>query len=192
MNQKSTAPLARPLMAVALVSLLALTACGGAGWNPEAPTAAPATPSSEAAATVARFRAQYPSLAPYFEEARAYVVFPTVGKGGFWIGGARGTGEVYESGRFIGTATITQLTAGPQIGGQAYSEIIFLRDEAALRDFTAGNFELGAQVSAVALDEGGAHHAAYTDGVAVFALEKKGLMAEATVAGQKFDFAPAG
>jgi lipid-binding SYLF domain-containing protein len=181
-----------------LVTALAstLTACGGSGWNPNTPdqaatAEAPAPtsePTNDAAATVARFRAKDPALSAFFENCHGYAVFPTVGKGGFWIGGAHGKGEVYEQGQLVGKAALTQLTAGPQVGGQAYSEIIFFENAAALRDFKNGNFELGAQVSAIAVDEGGAHHAAYDDNVAVFTLAKGGLMAEATVAGQKFAF----
>jgi lipid-binding SYLF domain-containing protein len=182
------------LAAVALG--LAAAACGGRGWNPNAPTsggeptAAAAERPRTAAETVAAFRAKDPTLATYFDECAGYVVFPTVGKGGFWVGGAYGKGDVYRSDALIGHASITQLTAGPQIGGQVYSEIIFFKDDARLRDFTAGRFELGAQVSAVAIDEGASHNAAYDDGVAVFTLTHEGLMAEATVAGQKFDFRP--
>ncbi len=185
-----------PLILVTAISAFALSGCGGAGWEPQSPdtAAAPSAPDSAvdtSSSTVARFRAEDPALEPFFENCHGYAVFPSVGKGGFWIGGAHGKGEVFASGRLVGTAALTQLTAGPQVGGQEYSEIIFFRDAASLRDFTNGNFELGAQVSAVALDGGNARHAAYDEGVAVFTLAKRGLMAEATVAGQKFDFSPA-
>src|SRR5437667_7732366 len=87
----------------------------------------------------------------YFQTAYGYAVFPTIGKGGVGIGGAYGEGHVYEKGKYIGNASMTQLTVGFQLGGQAYSEIIFFQNQAALKNFTSGNFEFGAEASAVAI-----------------------------------------
>src|SRR5207244_7678697 len=87
----------------------------------------------------------------YFQTAYGYAVFPTIGKGGVGIGGAYGEGHVYEKGKYIGNASMTQITVGFQLGGQAYSEIIFFQDQAALKNFTSGNFEFGAEASAVAI-----------------------------------------
>jgi hypothetical protein len=42
----------------------------------------------------------------------------------------------------------------------------------------------------VAVTAGASANAGYSDGVAVFTLTKGGLMYEATVAGQKFNFTP--
>ena len=49
---------------------------------------------------------------------------------------------------------MSQISYGLQLGGQSYSQIIFFRDERAFNDFTSGNFEFGAQASAVALTAG--------------------------------------
>ena len=68
-------------------------------------------------------------LKPYFKEAKGYAVFPNVGKAGFGIGGARGKGEVFEDDKVIGSTTLTQLSFGFQLGGQAFSQIIFFQDE---------------------------------------------------------------
>jgi lipid-binding SYLF domain-containing protein len=85
---------------------------------------------------------------------------------------------------------LTQLTIGFQLGGQAYSEIIFFKDKKALDDFKSGNFELGAQASAVAVTAGASADADYDKGVAIFTQAKGGLMYEASVGGQKFSFKP--
>jgi lipid-binding SYLF domain-containing protein len=69
-------------------------------------------------------------------------------------------------------------------------EIIFFKDKAALDAFKQGNFELNAQVSAVAVTKGASKDASYDHAVAVFTMPRKGLMAEATVGGQNFEFAP--
>jgi len=115
-----------------------------------------------------------------------FVIIPTVGKGGIGIGGARGKGLLYEGGQITAEVTLSQLTIGFQWGGQAYSEFIFFKDDVALADFKRGNYELGAQASAVAVTAGASADANYSDGVAIFTQAKGGLMYEASVGGQKF------
>jgi lipid-binding SYLF domain-containing protein len=135
---------------------------------------------------VALFLEKDPSIQRFFDEAAGWVVIPTVGKGGIGIGGARGKGLLYENGEPSAVVTLTQLTIGFQWGGQAYSEFIFFENDAALEDFKRGNYELGAQASAVAVTAGASADANYTSGVAVFTQAKGGLMYEASVGGQKF------
>lgn len=127
-------------------------------------------------------------LSDYFDSAAGYVIFPNVGEGGFIIGGASGNGVVYENGIPIGMADLKKINVGFQAGGQAIIEVIFFETEAALEKFKEGNFEFSAQASAVAVESGVAVNSSYDDGVMVFALPKAGLMAEASVGGQKFGF----
>ena len=128
------------------------------------------------------------SLKPYFKKARGYAVFPNVGKGGIGIGGARGKGEVFEKGNVIGSTTLTQVSIGFQLGGQAFSQIIFFKDKKSLERFTQGNFEFGASASAALVTEGANASADYSDGVAVLTFSKGGLMYEASIGGQKFSY----
>ena len=127
-------------------------------------------------------------LKPYFREAKGYAVFPSIGKAGFGIGGARGKGEVFENDKVIGSTTLTQLSFGIQLGGQAFSQIIFFQDEKDLNRFTEGNYEFGASASAALITEGANASADYSDGVAVMTFLKGGLMYEASIGGQKFTF----
>jgi len=131
-----------------------------------------------------------PGLTRFFDQAAGYAVFPTVGKGGMGIGGARGTGVLYEKGVVTGKTTLTQLTVGLQLGGQAYTEVIFFETEQTLAAFKKGEFAMAAQVSAVAAKAGASANARYVDGVSVFTLAKGGVMAEASVGGQKFSYHP--
>ena len=131
-----------------------------------------------------------PDMKRFFDAAVGYVIIPTVGKGGIGIGGARGKGLLYEAGEITAEVTLTQLTIGFQWGGQAYSEFIFFKDDVALADFNRGNYELGAQASAVAVTAGASADANYSNGVAIFTLAKGGLMYEASVGGQKFKVKP--
>jgi lipid-binding SYLF domain-containing protein len=141
--------------------------------------------------TVERFKRVDPQIhQTFFETAEGYAVFPSVGKGAAGIGGAFGRGVLFEDGRIVGYCTLTQGTVGLQLGGQAYSEIIFFRNDAALYDFKQGNLEFSAQASAVAASADASTNANYEDGVAVFTLAGTGLMYEASIGGQGFDYEP--
>lgn len=135
---------------------------------------------------IATFKEKDPSIQKFFDEAVGYVVIPTVGKAGFGIGGARGKGVLYENGVVTAVVTLSQLSFGFQWGGQAYSEFIFFEDANALGDFKRGNYELGAQASAVAVTAGASVDAEFNGGMAIFTQTKGGLMYEAAVGGQKF------
>lgn len=158
--------------------------------------------------TIAAFRKAEAS-GRFFKEAHGYAVFPTIAKGGAGIGGAYGKGRVYEKGKVIGNVSMTQLSIGFQLGGQGFSQIVFFEDAKALKAFTAGDYEFGAEASAVAITAGASAKAgstgataganvatapaakvlgAYVNGMAVFTLVKGGLMYEATIGGQKFKF----
>ena len=137
---------------------------------------------------IKKFEEGDPGMQAWFREAHGYAVFPSVGKGGIGIGGAHGKGLVYEQKRLVGKTTLTEVTIGFQLGGQAFSEVIFFKDKTAFDDFTRENFEFGAQVSAVALTAGASADLAYNGGVAVVTATKGGLMYEASVGGQKFSF----
>ena len=131
-----------------------------------------------------------PDMQGWFDTSYGYVVFPNVGKGGLGIGGAHGNGLVYKGGTVVGEAELKEITVGLQAGGQSFVEVIFFKDKTAFDDFTRGNFEFGAQVSAVALTAGASADLAYNGGVAVVTMTKGGLMYEASVGGQKFEYEP--
>ncbi len=154
-----------------------------------------------------------PIVQPYFKKSYGFAIFPTIGKGGIGIGGAHGKGKVYRGNTVTGDTSMTQVTIGWQLGGQAYSQIIFFEDKRAYNEFTSGNFEFGAQASAVAITAGAQAQAGttgagasaspggsagaqakieYHKGMAVFTRAKGGLMYEAAIGGQKFGFEPVG
>jgi len=156
--------------------------------------------------TIEVFKKAVPSV--FFEKSYGYAVFPTIGKAGAGIGGAHGKGRVYAKGVHVGDTSMSQLTIGFQLGGQAFSQIIFFEDERAFTQFTSGNFEFGAQATAVAITAGASATATttgnsagasggrndaksvgeYYRGMATFTVAKGGLMYEATIGGQKFNY----
>lgn len=130
-----------------------------------------------------------PKLQGYFDDAKAYVIFPNVGKGAIIVGAASGHGAVYERGVLVGMASMKQLDIGAQIGGKAYGEVVFFKTDKAVQDFMSNDFRFGSNVSAIAANQSPPSlNVTYTDGVAVFTLPKEGLMAEASVGGQKFEY----
>jgi lipid-binding SYLF domain-containing protein len=148
--------------------------------------------------------------ADFFKNSYGYAIFPTIGKAGLGIGGAHGSGCVYAKGKPVGKTKMTQVSFGWQAGAQGYSLIIFFEDERAFREFTSGNFEFGAQASAVAITAGASAGASttgaaagasggkkdattvggYHKGMAIFTIIKGGLMYEAALSGAKFSYKP--
>ena len=170
-----------------IIALFALSLFGwtsaGAGWDED--EVAELEP--KVAITVEKILEKDEGMKSFFDKAVGYAVFPNVGKGGFGIGGARGTGLLKTGdGTTVAVVTLTQLSIGFQAGGQAYSEFIFFEDDVALGNFQRGNYELGAQVSAVAITAGASADAKFNEGIAIFTEAKGGLMYEASVGGQKF------
>lgn len=150
--------------------------------------------------------------AQFFGKSYGYAVFPNIGKGGLGVGGAYGKGQVYAGGALVGKTSMTQLSFGFQAGGQGYSMIIFFEDKRAFDEFTSGNFEFGAQASAVAITAAASAGAGttgsaagasagkrdattvgdYHKGMATFIIIKGGAMYEAAIAGAKFNYKPVG
>jgi len=149
------------------------------------------------------------AVQPFLKNAYGYAVFPTIGKGGFVVGGAYGQGQVYRGGKVTGETSLIKLSIGFQLGGQAFSEMIFFEDKRAYDEFTSGSFEFDASVSAVAITAGAQAKAgtegatasatagpatgeqaktSYHKGMVVFTHAKGGLMYEAAIGGQKFNF----
>jgi lipid-binding SYLF domain-containing protein len=140
--------------------------------------------------TLKSMEAKDAGLADVVNQNYAYVVFPDIGKGGFGIGGAWGRGVVYEQGRMVGFAAVTEGSIGLTAGGQTYSELIVFKDPESYRKFQNGNFTFDAQASAVALKAGAAAAAQFRNGVMVFIHNQGGLMADASIGGQKISFHP--
>jgi lipid-binding SYLF domain-containing protein len=132
------------------------------------------------------------SFNPTLKKAYGYAIFPEVGKGGFIVGASHGTAEVYEKGKLIGRAKMTQTTIGAQVGGQTFAEVILFKNKKALDRFKNSRFEGSVAATAIGGKKGAAAATKYKDGVAIMVLPLKGAMAEAAVGGQKFKFEPLG
>ncbi|MBS3809194.1 MAG: lipid-binding SYLF domain-containing protein [Desulfobacterales bacterium] len=161
-------------------------------------------------ATIEMFK-ESPAVAKFFENSYGYAVFPAIGKGGWIVGAGYGEGYVFRNGEITGWASVAEVSIGLQIGGQAFSEIIFFQDKQAYDKFTSGSFELSASAQAVVVTAGaqartgtsgsGAGATAgpktgvqaeigYVNGLAVFLRPLGGLMFDASIGGQSFQFTP--
>ncbi len=143
---------------------------------------------NETEKAIKRLYQSNPTIQKHFYDAHGFAVYPVITKGGLGIGGAGGKGLVFENYKVIGGASLAQATLGLQAGGQQYMEVIFFEDKAALDRFKEGKIKFSGQASAVALKDGASVDVDYQDGVAVFTKAKGGLMAEASLGGQKFKY----
>jgi len=140
----------------------------------------------EAKNTIKVFKEKDPGMDKFFSSSVGYAVFPGIGKGGLGIGGAGGKGTLFKGGIAVADTKMSQVTIGLQAGGQKYAEIIFFETAEDYNDFTSGNYEFAAQVSAVALASGVSADAKYKNGILVVTMSVGGLMYEASLGGQKF------
>jgi len=155
--------------------------------------------------TMGKFK-ELGNVSELLAQSYGYAVLPTIGKGGVGVGGAAGSGCVFAGGKHVGNVSMGQVSIGWQLGGQAYSQLILFQNADTYKEFTQGNFEFGADATAVALTYGAAAGAstqgasasagdthgkgAWKRGMAIFTLAKGGLMYEATIGGQKYNFKP--
>jgi lipid-binding SYLF domain-containing protein len=163
-------------------------------------------------ATIEEFR-RVETVAPYFDKSYGYAVWRRIARGGLGIGAATGRGQIYRNGQVTGFSRLIDVTIGLQAGGQAYKQIVFFEDERAYNNFTSGNFQFDASASAVAVTasaearagtQGGQASASvgnasgtaatttpgYQRGLQVFTMTTGGLMYQATIGGQRYNFTP--
>ncbi|HEY0467437.1 MAG TPA: YSC84-related protein, partial [Polyangiaceae bacterium] len=138
--------------------------------------------------TIALFKKKDSTISQLFSSSAGYVVIPTVGEGALIVGGAHGAGEAFEAGGYVGRVTVSEVSIGAQVGGQSYSQVVFFETPVDFKRLKENSFKFSAEVSAVALDQGVAKNAKFKDGIATFVIPKEGLMAAASVGGQKLSF----
>ncbi|MFT3686429.1 MAG: YSC84-related protein [Phycisphaerales bacterium] len=177
----------RTLILSVALGCAALGVVGGCQTAPSG-EGAKADLKAEADAAVAKARKNDPSLGALMDRSLAVAVYPSVGKGGLVVGGAYGRGVLYEKGVMTGYTDITQASVGLQAGGQSYTEILVFNEQGALNHFKTGKLTFDAQATAVAIKSGAGANANFFNGVATFTMAESGLMAEASVGGQRFSF----
>jgi lipid-binding SYLF domain-containing protein len=145
---------------------------------------------NDAQAALNDFKTQDPSLGNLLHDSYGYAILPSVGKGAVGVGGAYGQGEAYQQGNRVGYVDMTQATVGASVGGETYSELIVFRTQQAMQNFQSSQLTFAADASAVAVKAGAGADAKFENGIGIFVNVKGGLMEEASIGGQKFNYEP--
>jgi lipid-binding SYLF domain-containing protein len=141
-----------------------------------------------AQASLEDFKRSDPTLNSFLNKAYGYAVFPRVTSGAFIVGGAAGDGVVYQKGKMVGYADLSQGSVGAQVGGERFAELVIFTTEMTYVNFTHNTFEFDARASAVAVGAGAGSVADYGKGVIVEQLTESGLMVQAALGGQKLRY----
>lgn len=117
------------------------------------------------------------------------LVFPTVVKAGFGVGGEYGEGELLVGGRAVGRYNTISASVGFQLGAQARSVIIVFMTPDALESFRrTDGWKVGVDGSVAILTVGAGASVdseKITSPVVGFILDPKGLMYDLTLEGSK-------
>ncbi len=138
---------------------------------------------------IAAFRA-HEELAPFFDQALAYAVFPANWRAGGGFGAAFGTGWLLEGGEVTGRALMVEAFVGANLGLQGDRKILFFREEKALDQFKRGRFEFTGPANASLATGGKAVTPGYHPDGALGVVVRGGLMLEASVGTQRYDYFP--
>jgi lipid-binding SYLF domain-containing protein len=122
-----------------------------------------------------------------FDEAHGYAVFDTT-KGGFIVTGAAGTGAALRMGGRGEPIYMHMGAGGVGLGGglENYKLVVIFEDEDTYDRFVDGAWSAGASAQAAAGRDGAAVVGRFVNGVAVYHLTDKGVIAQADVTGVRF------
>jgi lipid-binding SYLF domain-containing protein len=123
------------------------------------------------------------------EKAKAVLVFPSITKGGFMVGGQYGEGALMKEGKTIAYYNTVSASYGLQAGVQKYGYVLFFMTDSA-REYLdrSDGWELGTGPSIVIVDEGKAGGLSTTTAradVYAFMFDQKGLMGGLGLQGTK-------
>jgi lipid-binding SYLF domain-containing protein len=140
-------------------------------------------------ATLDRFYRQIPGARELSARATGVLVFPTVLKAGFGVGGEYGEGAMRVGGKTVGYYNTVAASFGFQLGAQARSVIIMFMTPEALAGFRrVEGFKVGVDgsVAIIVVGAGGSIDTdKVTNPVIGFILDPKGLMYNLTLEGSK-------
>jgi lipid-binding SYLF domain-containing protein len=122
-------------------------------------------------------------------KAVAVLVFPSIIKGGFIIGGQFGDGALRRGGKTVGYYRSVAASYGFQAGVQAFGYVMFFMDEASVQYLNnSAGWEIGTGPTLVVLDEGFGKVLSTTTlqkGVYALVFDQKGLMGGIGIQGSK-------
>jgi len=157
--------------------------------SPSARAASAAEIGADAMAALEQLYSQDPRMRELGKQAVAVLVFPDIIKGGFLVGGERGSGALIRRGQVEGFYSISALSFGVQAGAQQFSYALFFMNEPALAYLDQSDgWSLGAGPSLVVVDQGYAASIStttLTQDVYAVPFGEQGLMAGMGLQGSK-------
>jgi lipid-binding SYLF domain-containing protein len=126
----------------------------------------------------------------FLSKVKGYLVFPTVYKGGFVVGGEYGNGVLRVNGKSVAYYNITSASVGLQLGAQKTSYLFAFADQYALDTFMRSNgWEAGVDGSIAVAHWGQGidiSSISFEKPIYAFVFDNKGLMANVSFEGTKF------
>jgi lipid-binding SYLF domain-containing protein len=123
------------------------------------------------------------------EKAKAILVFPSITKGGFIVGGLYGEGALMKGGKTAAYYSMVAASYGMQAGAQQYGSVLFFMTDSALNYLDRSDgWEVGTGPSIVVVDKGAATGMSTTTALSdvyAFVFGQKGLMAGLGLQGTK-------
>jgi lipid-binding SYLF domain-containing protein len=136
-----------------------------------------------------RLYAGSPTAKALGAQATAILVFPSVKKAGFIVGGQYGEGTLLKGGKAVAHYSTAGVSYGLQAGAQEFGYAMFFMNDNALAQLNkADGFEVGVGPSVVVVDQGMAKSATTTtmkDDIYAFIFGQRGLMAGIGLQGNK-------
>jgi len=175
-----------PRMTILLMVISVLL--GGCGMKPIAREELAEDKVSGVLKSLAQFRKEE-RLAPFFEAAEVFAVYPWSFRGANGVGLAYGSGMVFDRNDTpIGYTRMYQITVGPQVGAQAYRQVLFFRTREAYEKFRHSPAEFAGQFNAAATVVGVASTPSFHSDIALFTQLRGGLLLEASFSGHRYTF----
>jgi lipid-binding SYLF domain-containing protein len=173
---------------IAILFVLAFAASTLISPNP-APAATAAEINRDVKTALKALYAKSATAKTLGEKAKGILVFPSIVKGGFMVGGQYGEGGLLKAGQVAGYYNTVQISYGWQAGAQTYGYALFLMTDSAVKwvDKSDG-WEIGTGPSIVVMDTGAATSATTTtlqSEIYAFFFSQKGLMGGIGLQGTK-------
>ena len=171
--------------ALALMLVVAITMAG----STVASAASKSDLNASSKKTLDNLLAREPAAKALYSKAVAVLVFPSITKAGFVVGGQYGEGVLWKGGKPIGYYNTAGASYGLQAGAQKYGYAMFFMKQKAL-DYldSSQGFEVGVGPSVVVIDQGMAKtltSTTVTEDVYAFIFSQQGLMAGVGIQGNK-------
>jgi lipid-binding SYLF domain-containing protein len=145
---------------------------------------------ASAAKALAKFHEEMPQIESYFDDAIGYAIIPGITRVAIGFGGAYGRGLVIEGDELIGKTSFAQFSSGIQLGAKYFSMILFFKDQVALDDYKKSQMQFLGYAGVDVATWGVSGNPTYNEGVAIFAINRFGLMGEFSYSGARFRFKP--